>query len=146
MKRKEEVVASRTAAKQRQNQYVVPRFGYISLTYYVVTSELDSRDLHPSFQVPRLPALFPIAQPCSFSFHTPLHLFFRSQSSSLLALVHGLLLPLGFLGSEAGKRWVLEDEGLVGETAVIVLRLDLQERTAGRGREVWRERVGNWEL
>jgi hypothetical protein len=30
----------------------------------------------------------------------------------------------------------LEDEGLVGETAVIVLRFDLQERTAGRGREV----------
>ena len=47
-----------------------------------------------------------------------------------------MLFPLGFLGSGAGKRWVLEDEGLVGETAVIVLRLDLQERTAGRGREV----------
>ena len=108
MEGKEEVVASRSAAKQRQNQYVVPRSGYISLTYYVVTPELDSRDLHPSFQVPSLPALFPIAQPCSFSFRTPLiilveplHLFFRSQSSSLLALVHGILLPLGFLGSGA---------------------------------------------
>lgn len=47
-----------------------------------------------------------------------------------------MLFPLGFLGSGAGKRWVLEDEGLIGETAVIVLGLDFQERTAGRGREV----------
>ena len=104
---------------------------------------MASRDLHPSFQVPCLSAFFPIPQTRSFSFHTPLiilveplHLFFRSQSSSLLALVHGMLFPLGFLGSGAGKRWVLEDEGLVGETAILVLRLDLQERTAGRGREV----------
>jgi hypothetical protein len=47
-----------------------------------------------------------------------------------------MLFPLGFLGSRTGKRWILEDEGLVGETAIIVLRLDSQERTAGGGRKV----------